>query len=1775
MKTLASPNSSMKLSLIICATILFSTFVSASTKSNVAKQLAISFFNQTDSRQKMPATAAGIATKYETDETSPSKVYIFEKLSGGFVVIAQNNEATKVLGYSPNGHFAKDSIPPALMALLKIYQDSRPENIPNLQTANNLTNVAEPLLDQAGIHLDQFHHEEVGGAWTGCVATAFAQIMAYHKYPQQGKGSHCYVEATYGQLCADFEHTNYNWLNPTYDDYKLLSYHIGIATNMIYGLSGSSPSSNTYHTVLKDYFRYSIQMGATQSDYIRSEIDNKRPVYAEIYGDPGHAVVLDGYNNDYYFHLNFGWGGQADGYYLMNTNSTFFVGYLFGTNIANAVYISPTAFVTNANDSLALVAFYNKMNGTTGWNLTAPVTEWNGVLVSNSRVVKLILNDGTNRMNGVIPEEIGQLTALRELNLGGKFDGSLPASLSKLVNLEWLSITNIGGSSTANLPADIGNLKKLGNLMLGGFTGGQIPASLWNLSNLTNLSLYNCNFTGQLTDSIGNMTGLTSLTLNNNKLSGNIPQNISKLSKLVNFDIAKNQLSGSLPQSIGELANLSYVDLSDNQFSGTIPDVLQSWSKLTTFKIANNQFTGNLPSSVGALQKITNLDISNNKITALPAEIGNLVNLELLTLNNNLLSTLPLAINNLKKLRELRAASNQLTYLDQDFGVLPQATIIDLSSNKLTKFPENFCYLTKLYSLSLNDNLIGNFPQNIELLSPKMDYLNLENNQLSGSIPVSLMENKMSMMNLANNKFIYEDIPVSTNIIHSLNGLGKCQKIVPLAKNSLGVMMGDTVHINITKYTGTHLPTSHYYWLPYPKYTGNMGEGYLTNETQDSVITVVINEKTIKNKYYCKIFNSGITWNYVSNNYTYVNPCLDYLETDTLSFKLINEDGKIAEQYPDNHFISSKNLIKKEVADQTVTLVPPIRKVRGTLKWQASADGKTWVDLTATMTQNDLKSNFTSISSEKLVLQPKTVAYYRTALVDNSCDPIYSDTIKVNPYGKVLADTTLNVKDKLVTIIVDSISVTIPQGIYDKDFRLSIVKLDKPPTAPAGVKMGSTYDVTVSFGSTFDLPLLVKFKNKKYNFDEKKIDNYKAVYYNEKNQQWEIYKKALLSLKDSMLVFETDHLTKLSWWYDEEAVWGYTDVFKRDNIAVFYKSADVHKMDSVYGAAQTDQLWHVNGYPKYIQDVAEYLIEVIQKLEAKGLAAPAGTFRVFIKKMDSSDGEVGLLAMLNGYLYIHCDIATPQKLQSLLAHEFMHYQQSGYFTPHAGNIFWAEAHAPLTDREIWNDSELSPCEMESYLTDGKSAANSIFKFLATSWDYWDSSIITQNGWGNLKFCYLAGTFLHYMRSYREGTEKLNPVTLLKETSNLGSWRSYLNSYITKNLKSDIGTEYEGFVKYILEGTNPKFSLLDNTGNPLGSIIGVSSKSKPEDFASKLVYRFSDSNTKTQKDSIKYAIPYLATKMLVLYNSTTDKAVVINYKRRHEIDKEQKVYIGMYDFAAKKMVYTDITDSTTYNFLMEPRPENAPQEYKNQCFLVFINKKNPGKLDFGSTFNASFVITATPVLNFTDLDYVAVGTDFIHTFSDGSILPFFIDGARRTSSLQGAIVSYFNVNNQSSYTTLTSDSSYRVNVTYSSEMHIDNGPALPKSIQLKNIEQVINYNYIDATFSIIQTEKVTNKFSAYHDNFSDKDVPESFAGIDEITTTLKLRNVNNFELTPEGKMYFGTKNSTETKAAIVSMSQLWISKNYNTEGALIETGRKSYVSTNYSNDVKIMMWLHFD
>ncbi len=287
--------------------------------------------------------------------------YVFNKgKCDGYIIVSGDDKAAPVLGFSDEGTFDINNIPDGLQYWLEVYSQEMHylRSNPNAQAASIRSKRSvsvRPLLSCNWSQSEPFNnlcptYIEDGTTYhaaAGCIATAAAQIMYYHRWPITGTGSHSYVcNVNYSgeqTLSADFGSTTYDWDNMldsydgSYTDTQAnavatLMSHVGISCDMGYG-RGSGAWNYAMVEALRNYFGYNKGMickrrGNTPinewEQTIMNELDNSRPVFYTGYtpNGGGHAFVFDGYNDEGYFHVNWGWGGLSNGYFLVTALNT-------------------------------------------------------------------------------------------------------------------------------------------------------------------------------------------------------------------------------------------------------------------------------------------------------------------------------------------------------------------------------------------------------------------------------------------------------------------------------------------------------------------------------------------------------------------------------------------------------------------------------------------------------------------------------------------------------------------------------------------------------------------------------------------------------------------------------------------------------------------------------------------------------------------------------------------------------------------------------------------------------------------------------------------------------------------------------------------------------------------------------------------------------------------------------------------------------------------------------------------------------------------------------------------------------------------------------------------------------------------------------------------------------------------------------------------------------------------------------------------------------------
>ncbi|XP_057448806.1 receptor kinase-like protein Xa21 isoform X2 [Lotus japonicus] len=471
----------------------------------------------------------------------------------------------------------------------------------------------------------------------------------------------------------------------------------------------------------------------------------------------------------------------------------------------------------NHTDHLALLKFKESISKDpfgilVSWNSSTHFCHWHGITCSpmHQRVTELNLTGYD--LHGSISPHVGNLSSLRNLNLGNnKFLGKIPQELGQLLQLQKLFLTNnslvgeipsnltrcsylkgldlYGNNLTGKIPVGIGSLQKLQLLNVGknSLTGG-VPPFLGNLSSLTALSVAYNNLVGDVPKEICRLRKLKIIVLEVNKLSGTFPSCLYNMSSLTVIAAAMNLFNGSLPPNMfHSLLNLQFFAISRNQLSGPIPTSVANASTLTVFDIFLNNFSGQVPSlgklkdlwflqlsinnlgdnstnDLDFLKSLTNcsklqiLNIAGNNFGgSLPNFLGSLsAQLSRLYLGGNHISgKIPSELGNLTNLTLLTMEYNHFEGLiPTTFGKFQKIQVLDLSGNQLSgNIPAFIGNLSHLYYLSLAQNMLGGpIPPTIGNCQ-KLQSLDLSQNNLKGTIPseVSSLSSLINLLDLSQN----------------------------------------------------------------------------------------------------------------------------------------------------------------------------------------------------------------------------------------------------------------------------------------------------------------------------------------------------------------------------------------------------------------------------------------------------------------------------------------------------------------------------------------------------------------------------------------------------------------------------------------------------------------------------------------------------------------------------------------------------------------------------------------------------------------------------------------------------------------------------------------------------------------------------------------------------------------------------------------------------------------------------------------------------------------
>lgn len=316
-----------------------------------ARQLAVTFIANSGSLKTIPrahdAPQGQLSLAYTKKGKDGNVLYVFNRAGNqGFVMVSADDATTPILGFSDKGSFDAAKVSEGLQAIMDCYEQqvawASMNSSKSATRSKKTARIAiEPLIQTQWDQHEPYNNlcpidPDTGErSVLGCVAVAKAQLMYYHAYPLKGKGT-CSYQWKGLTLSSDFSKVEFEWdkMKLTYDHdtpdpgdaVAKLIYNCAIASKANFGSELTFGFYNT--SEFSEYFGYKdeikwLSMANTTpaefEDVVYQDLAKGLPVLFCV-NDPdewSHMLILDGYKGDGYFHMNFGWNGSDDGYYLL------------------------------------------------------------------------------------------------------------------------------------------------------------------------------------------------------------------------------------------------------------------------------------------------------------------------------------------------------------------------------------------------------------------------------------------------------------------------------------------------------------------------------------------------------------------------------------------------------------------------------------------------------------------------------------------------------------------------------------------------------------------------------------------------------------------------------------------------------------------------------------------------------------------------------------------------------------------------------------------------------------------------------------------------------------------------------------------------------------------------------------------------------------------------------------------------------------------------------------------------------------------------------------------------------------------------------------------------------------------------------------------------------------------------------------------------------------------------------------------------------------------
>ncbi|XP_030949400.1 probable leucine-rich repeat receptor-like protein kinase At5g49770 [Quercus lobata] len=327
--------------------------------------------------------------------------------------------------------------------------------------------------------------------------------------------------------------------------------------------------------------------------------------------------------------------------------------------------------------------------------------------------------------NNAMDDNLGLLSLKHELqNTPTSWVGADPCDgsweLINCINSRVTSIKLLSMRLSGKLTSDIFLLSELQYLDLSYNIGitGQLPSSIGSLTKLENLNLIGCSFSGLIPDTIGNLKLLRILSLNNNSFNGPIPASIGSLSQLFWLDLANNQLEGHLPVS-----------------NATAPG-LDLLLHARHFHLENNKLSGNIPPKLfNSSMSLIHLILRSNKLTGrIPRTLGLVQTLEVIRLDgNSIIGPVPSNLRNLVNVEGLYLSNNNLSGPIPNLTGMNSLNYLEMENTQLQgQVPVSLFSLPNLQSVLLKNNQLNGLLDIGTTYSAQLQLIDLQNNLISG-----------------------------------------------------------------------------------------------------------------------------------------------------------------------------------------------------------------------------------------------------------------------------------------------------------------------------------------------------------------------------------------------------------------------------------------------------------------------------------------------------------------------------------------------------------------------------------------------------------------------------------------------------------------------------------------------------------------------------------------------------------------------------------------------------------------------------------------------------------------------------------------------------------------------------------------------------------------------------------------------------------------------------------------------------------------------------------